>query len=56
LLLPCSSAAIGRRYLDKLGRQEDEAEKHRAEAQRLQAQGHTRREGLGDFLTALSAD
>jgi hypothetical protein len=56
LLLPCSAAAIGQRYLDKLGRQEGEAEKYRAEAQKLQAQGHARRKALGDFLTAFSAE
>ena len=44
------------RYLDKLGRQEDEAEKYRAEARKLQAQGHARRKALDDSLAALSAE
>jgi hypothetical protein len=44
------------RYLDKLGRQEDEAEKYRAEARKLQAQEHAQKKALGDFLAALSAE
>jgi hypothetical protein len=47
------SSPLHRRYLDKLGRQEDEVEKHRAEAQKLQQQGHARRKALDDFLAAV---
>jgi hypothetical protein len=50
------SSPLHRRYLDKLGRQEDEVEKHRAEVKRLQAQGHAPKHALDDFLTSLSAD
>ena len=56
LLLPCSAAAIGQRSLDKLNRQEGEAEKYRAEAQKLQDQEHARRKALDDFLAAFSAE
>jgi hypothetical protein len=49
------SSPSHRRYLDKLGRQEDEAEKYRADIKKLQAQGHARRKVLGDFPAALPA-
>jgi hypothetical protein len=45
-----------RRYLEKLNRQEGEAEKYRAEVQKLQEQEHARREALDDFLAAFSAE
>ena len=47
---------LHRRYLEKLGRQEDEVEKYRAEVQKLQAQEHAQRKALGDFLAAFSAE
>jgi hypothetical protein len=50
------SSPLHRRYLDKLGRQEDEVEKHRADVKRLQGQGHARRKALDDFPAAFSAD
>jgi hypothetical protein len=56
LLLPCSAAAIGQRYLDQLGRQEGEVEKYRAEVKKLQQQEHAQKKALDDFLAALSAE
>jgi len=50
------SSPLHRRYLDKLGKQEDEVEKYRADIQKLQAQEHARREALGDSLAAFSPD
>jgi hypothetical protein len=50
------SSPLHQRYLDKLNRQEDEVEKYRAEAQKLQEQEHARRKALDDFLAAFSAD
>ena len=50
------SSPLHRRYLDKLGRQEDGVEKFRADIQKLQQQGHARRKALGDFPAALSAE
>jgi hypothetical protein len=49
-------ANLRRRYLEELGQQEGEVEKYRAEAQKLQQQGYTRREALDDLLAAFSAD
>jgi hypothetical protein len=49
------SSPLHKRYLDKLGKQEDEVEKYRAEVKRLQAQEHTRKKALDDFLAAFSA-
>ena len=45
-----------KRYLEKLGKQEDEVEQYRAEAQKLQQQGHARRKALDDLLAAFSAE
>ena len=50
------SSPLHRRYLDKLGRQEAEAEKYRAEVKKLQTQEHARKKALDDFLAAFSAD
>jgi hypothetical protein len=50
------SSPLHRRYLDKLGQQEDEVEKYRADIKRLQGQGHARRKALDDFLAAFSAE
>ena len=50
------SSPLHKRYLDKLGRQEDEVEKYRAEVKRLQAQEHARKKALDDFLAAFSAE
>jgi hypothetical protein len=47
---------LHQRYLEKLGRQEDEVEKYRTEVKRLQEQGHARRKALDDFLAAFSAE
>ena len=47
---------LHRRCPDKLGRQEDEAEKYRADIKRLQDQEHARRKALDDFLAAFSAE
>jgi hypothetical protein len=47
---------LHQRYLDKLGRQEDEVEKYRAEVKRLQGQEHAQKKALDDFLAAFSAD
>jgi hypothetical protein len=46
---------LHQRYLDKLGKQEDEVEKYRADIKRLQDQEHARRKALDDFLAAFSA-
>jgi hypothetical protein len=50
------SSPLHKRYLEKLGKQEDEVEKYRAEVKRLQAQEHARRKALDDFLAAFSAE
>jgi hypothetical protein len=47
---------LHKRYLDKLGKQEDEVEKYRAEVQKLQGQEHARKKALDDFLAAFSAE
>jgi hypothetical protein len=46
---------LHKRYLDKLGRQEDEVEKYRAKVKKLQAQEDARKQALDDFLAAFSA-
>jgi hypothetical protein len=50
------TSPLHRRYLDKLGKQEDEVEKYRAEVKRLQGQGHARKKALDDFLASFSAE
>ena len=50
------SSPLHKRYLDKLGRQEDEVEKYRAEVKKLQGQEHAQKKALDDFLAAFSAD
>jgi hypothetical protein len=50
------SSPLHKRYLEKLGRQEDEVEKYRAEVKKLQTQEHARKKALDDFLAAFSAD
>ena len=50
------SSPLHKRYLDKLGKQEDEVEKYRAEVQKLQAQEHAQKKALDDFLAAFSAE
>jgi septal ring factor EnvC (AmiA/AmiB activator) len=50
------SSPLHKRYLDKLGKQEDEAEKYRADIQKLQGQEHARRKALDEFLAAFSAE
>ena len=50
------SSPLHRRYLEKLGKQEDEVEKYRAEVQKLQEQEHARRKALEDFLASFSAE
>jgi hypothetical protein len=50
------SSPSHRRYLEKLGKQEDEVEKYRADIQKLQEQEHARRKALDDFLAAFSAE
>jgi hypothetical protein len=50
------SSPLHQRYLDKLGKQEDEVEKYRADIQKLQAQEHARKKALDDFLAAFSAE
>ena len=50
------SSPLHKRYLEKLGKQEDEVEKYRAEVQKLQGQEHARRKALDDFLAAFSAE
>jgi hypothetical protein len=50
------SSPLHRRYLEKLGRQEDEVEKYRAEVQKLQAQEHAQKKALDDFLAAPSGE
>jgi hypothetical protein len=50
------SSELHQRYPEKLNRQEGEAEKHRAEAQKLQHQEHAQQKALDDFLAAFSAE
>ena len=50
------SSPLHKRYLDKLGKQEDEVEKYRAEIQKLQAQEHAQKKALDDFLASFSAE
>jgi hypothetical protein len=50
------SSPLHKRYLDKLGKQEDEVEKYRAEVKKLQAQEHEQKKALDDFLAAFSAE
>ena len=50
------SSPSHRRYLDKLGRQEDEVEKYRADIQKLQGQEHAQKKALDEFLAAFSAE
>jgi septal ring factor EnvC (AmiA/AmiB activator) len=50
------SSPLHKRYLDKLGKQEDEVEKYRAEVKKLQEQEHARKKALDDFLAAFSAE
>jgi hypothetical protein len=47
---------LHQRYLDKLGKQEDEVEKYRAEVQKLQGQEHAQKKALDDFLAAFAAE
>jgi hypothetical protein len=47
---------LHKRYLDKLGKQEDEVEKYRAEIKRLQEQEHAQRKALDEFLASFSAE
>ena len=50
------SSPLHKRYLDKLGKQEDEVEKYRAEIKRLQEQEHAQRKALDEFLASFSAE
>jgi hypothetical protein len=50
------SSPLYERYLEKLNKQEDEAEKYRADAQKLQAQEHAQKKALDDSLASFSAD
>jgi septal ring factor EnvC (AmiA/AmiB activator) len=50
------SSPLHKRYLDKLGKQEDEVEKYRAEVKKLQAQEHAQKKALDDFLAAFTAE
>ena len=50
------SSPLHKRYLDKLGKQEDEVEKYRADIQKLQAQEHAQKKALDDFLASFSAE
>jgi hypothetical protein len=50
------SSPLHKRYLDKLGKQEDEVEKYRAEVKKLQAQEHEQKKALDEFLAAFSAE
>ena len=47
---------LHKRYLDKLGKQEDEVEKYRAEVKKLQAQEHEQKKALDEFLASFSAE
>jgi hypothetical protein len=50
------SSPLHKRYLDKLGKQEDEVEKYRADVKRLQQQEHAQKKALDEFLAAFSAE
>ena len=50
------TSPLHQRYLDKLGKQEDEVERYRADIKRLQGQEHTQKKALDDFLAAFSAE
>jgi hypothetical protein len=50
------SSPLHKRYLDKLGKQEDEVEKYRAEVKKLQEQEHAQRKALDEFLASFSAE
>jgi hypothetical protein len=50
------SSELHKRYLDKLGKQEDEVEKYRAEVKKLQTQEHAQKKALDDFLASFSAE
>jgi hypothetical protein len=50
------SSPLHKRYLDKLGKQEDEVEKYRADAQKLQGQEHARKKALDEFHASFSAE
>ena len=50
------SSPSHRRYLEKLGKQEDEVEKYRADIKNLQEQEHARKKALDDFPAAFSAE
>jgi septal ring factor EnvC (AmiA/AmiB activator) len=50
------SSPLHKRYLEKLGKQEDEVEKYRADIQKLQAQEHAQKKALDEFLAAFSAE
>ena len=45
-----------KRYLEKLGKQEDEVEKYRAEVKKLKGQEHAQKKALDDFLASFSAE
>jgi hypothetical protein len=50
------SSPLHKRYLEKLGKQEDEVEKYRAEAQKLQGQEHAQKKALDEFLANFNAE
>jgi hypothetical protein len=50
------SSPLHKRYLDKLGKQEDEVEKYRSEVQKLQEQEHAQKKALDEFLASFSAE
>ena len=50
------TSPLHKRYLDKLGKQEDEVEKYRAEVKKLQGQEHEQKKALDEFLAAFSAE
>ena len=50
------SSPLHKRYLEKLGKQEDEVEKYRAEVKKLQGQEHAQKKALDEFLAAFSAE
>ena len=50
------SSPLHKRYLEKLGKQEDEVEKYRSEVKKLQAQEQEQKKALDEFLAAFSAE
>jgi hypothetical protein len=50
------TSPLHQRYLDKLGKQEDEVERYRADIKRLQGQEQEQKKALDDFLAAFSAE